>query len=294
MKQINELLNDKRAKRDIDEIYSVVFNDRDVKEFLETYNLSVDDEIVQRCRNTLYEFVSMKNKDRIFKPRLVLEMNQIYATYSFRDRVLEERYTIRPKARYDRATEHLRGLTADDYQVTSDNVKAYQAAMNFLNEYTGPKRVKPKGLWIYGTMGTGKTHLLGCLAGELKSNNIAFEMIGVSQFIEDLNASMRASGSNLEKRKDELKSKTRVLLIDDIGTEYATAWNAKTWLDILSYRYDNRFPTIFTSNLTIDGYCNYLANGKNVELSTIERLKHKVLKPSVDEVVMLGQDRRKW
>jgi DNA replication protein DnaC len=44
----------------------------------------------------------------------------------------------------------------------------------------------------------------------------------------------------------------RVLILDDLGTQYATAWAQEKLFQILNHRYNAQLPTIVTSNLGVD------------------------------------------
>ncbi len=102
---------------------------------------------------------------------------------------------------------------------------------------------------------------------------------------------MNQDGANLEKRKNQLK-KVSCLLIDDMGLENATAWVVSNFSDILSYRLDNNLPCFFTSNLTKYDYGINLANGKDVDRVQAGRFYKRTLEPIATEISMSGQNRR--
>lgn len=279
----------KKATMTLDEIYEQDRSDIDVKEFIKKYD--IEPETYYNGRGVIHEFVRAKDSDPVMYPRLRLIEGHIQIEYAYRSQRLQEFYTRRPKSFYDKSVEHLKGITLDDIKIEVTNSQAVGYITDFLTIYKGNPR--QKGMWLVGSMGIGKTYLLGALAGELKKENIAFEFIGMDQFLHDLKGMMKAKDSNLEKRKNELKEATSVLLIDDIGLERPSYWNNEVLKGILQYRYDNKLPTFFTSNLTMADYCKQLLSADDLNRADVERFYNKMLMPLSVEVSMGGRNRRK-
>jgi DNA replication protein DnaC len=105
------------------------------------------------------------------------------------------------------------------------------------------------GLYIQGSYGTGKSTLARTLQ---YATNILYQhkpeaLIG-SDGIRIVHAKEIAKAKDLDGIK-----KCQCLVIDDLGTEPTVTLNfgnADTpIIDIIEYRYDNRLPTIITTNL---------------------------------------------
>jgi DNA replication protein DnaC len=60
-----------------------------------------------------------------------------------------------------------------------------------------------------------------------------------------------ASGVRYDKRFDEVKT-APLLVLDDLGTESATAWAREKLYQLFNYRYNARLPTIITTAVPID------------------------------------------
>ena len=81
-----------------------------------------------------------------------------------------------------------------------------------------------------------------------------------------------------------------LLLLDDIGAEYLTAWSRDEVMEpILQYRMDQNLPTFFTSNYSIDEIeKHFIINGDKMKAKRIiERIKQVS-----DEVELVGKNRR--
>lgn len=139
------------------------------------------------------------------------------------------------------------------------------------------KNASPKGIYLHGSYGTGKTYLIAALFNELAKKNIKSAIIYVPEFLRVLKSSF-GSGSDFEEKYDYIK-KVPLLLLDDIGAEYLTPWARDEILGtILQYRMDEELPTFFTSNMNLtqlEEHFSMTSNGKE-EIKArrmIERIK---------------------
>ena len=111
-----------------------------------------------------------------------------------------------------------------------------------------------QNLFIYGTVGTGKSFLSICVADEvLKKGHsvIYFSSIGLFEMI--------AENTFDYKAKDELRAlyddiyNCELLVIDDLGSERITGLVTSELFALLNERDNRKKSTIITSNLSLEG-----------------------------------------
>lgn len=118
---------------------------------------------------------------------------------------------------------------------------------DFINAYNDDE--KPKGVYLHGSFGSGKTYLIAALFNELAKKGIRSILIYYPEFLRKLKSSFQ---TNYNEQFEEIK-KIPLLLLDDIGAENGSNWSRDEVLGpILQYRMENHLPTFFTSNLTLE------------------------------------------
>ena len=134
----------------------------------------------------------------------------------------------------------------------------------FMDNYNNEK--KPKGIYLTGSFGSGKTYLIASLFNEMAKKNIKSIMIYFPDFLVSLKSSFK---TNYGELFNEIK-KIPLLLLDDIGSENVSNWSRDEVLGpILQYRMDNCLPTFFTSNLTLEE----LENNLSLTQSGVDKVK---------------------
>ena len=137
---------------------------------------------------------------------------------------------------------------------------------DFIDEYNQNK--KPKGIYLHGSFGSGKTYLIAALFNEMAKKGARSILIYYPEFLRKLKSSFQTS---YNEQCEEIK-KIDLLLLDDIGAENCSNWSRDEVLGpILQYRMENHLPTFFTSNLTLEELEKALA----VTTSGVDKLKAK-------------------
>ncbi|TFB24993.1 primosomal protein DnaI [Filobacillus milosensis] len=112
------------------------------------------------------------------------------------------------------------------------------------------KEVPSKGLYLYGKFGVGKTYLLAALANALAERKIDTYFIYMPELVREMKASI--NDSTINEKIDRFKNAS-VLILDDIGAEFSSAWFRDEVLGaILQFRMMERLPVFFTSNYSPD------------------------------------------
>lgn len=128
------------------------------------------------------------------------------------------------------------------------------------------------GIYMFGASGTGKTHLTACMVNELvkqRRPTLFTNFFEISQIIRGTFNSRKYT----EVEMIEKISTIDFLFIDDLGTEKVTRNGEDNWLqekifEILNKRYNNKKPTIFTSNYSLEE----LINNRGLMEKTVDRI----------------------
>lgn len=128
------------------------------------------------------------------------------------------------------------------------------------------------GIYIYGDKGTGKTRLTACMVNELIKQ---FRPTMFTNFFE-ISEMLRSTFSKPNESESNIINKIATvdfLFIDDLGTEKVSQNGEDNWLqgkifEILNKRYNNRRPTIFTSNYSLQ----QLINDRGLMDKTVDRI----------------------
>ncbi|MFM9108600.1 MAG: ATP-binding protein [Chloroflexota bacterium] len=129
----------------------------------------------------------------------------------------------------------------DDFEPTAGTDEAYEAARAFARE--------PEGwLFLHGRCGVGKTHLAVAAAKEIQRQNANVIFAVVPDLLDHLRATFDpASGAAYDDRFTLIRG-AFLLVLDDLGTENTTPWAREKLYQIINHRYNERLPTIITSN----------------------------------------------
>lgn len=105
-----------------------------------------------------------------------------------------------------------------------------------------------EGIFITGPVGTGKTHLVSCLANHLINREIRVLFGNVLDLLGRIRKSYDHDSQEDEWRiLDELTT-VPLLIIDDLGKEKVTAWVEQNLYHIVDARYRENKPLVITSN----------------------------------------------
>ena len=100
--------------------------------------------------------------------------------------------------------------------------------------------------------GNGKTHLAAAIANHVANMGEPVLFVVVPDLLDHLRATFNPnSATRLDKRFDEVKT-AALLVLDDLGTESATAWAREKLYQLFNYRYSARLPTVITTATPID------------------------------------------
>lgn len=171
-----------------------------------------------------------------------------------------------------------------------ERVIAVEHIIDYIDK-TKNAELQPKGLYLVGKFGTGKTFLMCYMLHELAKSGYSGIIVYMPDFIEDLKAMISEQGKLQETI--ELLKETDLLVFDDIGAEHLNPWARDHVLaTILNYRM-NRKPTFFTSNYDLEALEKHFSftNKDGEEEHKGRRLMDRIA-PFVDVIVVNGENKR--
>ncbi len=106
-------------------------------------------------------------------------------------------------------------------------------------------------LLIQGNFGCGKTHLAAAVANECVSLGVPTLFLTVPDLLDALRFAYDDRNVTFEERFEQIRN-APLLILDDFGTQNATAWAREKLFQILNYRYINNLPMVITTNLALE------------------------------------------
>ena len=106
-----------------------------------------------------------------------------------------------------------------------------------------------KNLIIHGGIGTGKTHLL-CVMAQTRNDTQYWRFSDIIRRVKDTFAT---DATERESKVLKELSRVGVLIIDEIGRQNGSVFEANFIFDLIDNRYNNCLPTVLCSNLPVDG-----------------------------------------
>lgn len=138
----------------------------------------------------------------------------------------------------------------DTIYADANREELFRLSVEFVAQFE--KGTYKKGLFLYGSMGSGKTYAISAIANELARRGIGCATV----YFPELIAQIKASFSNPNEPGSTVVEKLQnvpVLMLDDIGSESVTSWMRDEVLGrILNHRMAHKRPTFFTSNFNFD------------------------------------------
>ncbi len=193
--------------------------------------------------NQKMEEIDGRIRSRLLDPELVTPVNIISPDYrsSVRDSSQSqvsslETYNKKTFITFER---RLSEKLSPDEQKNLD--KAVQDAQQFAD--------KPNGWLVYmGGFGTGKTHLAAAIGNYRLSEGDGVMFVVVPDLLDHLRATFSPSSSiSYDKLFEEVKQ-TKLLILDDLGTQSATPWAREKLYQIFNHRYISELPTVITTS----------------------------------------------
>ena len=140
------------------------------------------------------------------------------------------------------------------------------------------KGKKPRGLYIHGTYGVGKSFLLYRFCELLQENDLSTAFISTPEMIRRFKKTFGDDSNVAPEFYENKMIDVDVLVLDDLGAEPPSKWFYNDFLiNVLNKRMAEEKLTLFTSNFSLQGLLNKWAKEAemfNVDVNRIgERIK---------------------
>ncbi|MRG87663.1 primosomal protein DnaI [Salinibacillus xinjiangensis] len=288
VKMKNEILQTPNIKNFLQDNPQLKTEDID-RQLIKLYEYETQSKACEKCAS-LDECCNMVKG---YVPKMSATNGQINLTYDKCPRKLQHDEQERKKSFVQSLYMPKRLLEARFDQVELDDPERFQAIRK-IERYLHESEDKPasKGLYLYGPFGVGKSYLLGALANTLAEREIRSLFIYMPEFVREIKSSI--NDSTINQKIDRFK-RAPVLILDDIGSEYQSAWFRDEVLGaILQYRMMEQLPVFFTSNYSLEELEVVLSSSNKGDSEKLKarRLIERIKQVS-EPVAMLGENRRK-
>ena len=110
----------------------------------------------------------------------------------------------------------------------------------------------PENLLLIGPTGTGKTHISTAIARELIHMGYDVLYDSTQNIISDFESDRFKNGYGREENKSDKYLDCRLLIIDDLGTEFSSQFTLSTIYNLLNTRQNKGLATVISTNLSPD------------------------------------------
>ena len=263
-----------------------IFEDEDVKAFLDQHKEELTPEAIRKGMSALLEFRmerdARKNHKEVKAPGLepCLEVHNGFILVNYKrteEAIRQERERKRRRLIHSiNMPKNIAEARFSDTALTKEREDVIRELLNFIEAYKTDSTTYHKGLYLAGPFGVGKTYMMGALANELSENGIETTLVNVPTYSAEIK---QAIATNTVEAKLVSIKNTPILVLDDIGAEMNSAWfRDEVLMVILQHRMLQELPTFFTSNFTIDQLEAHFAhsNKGDQELLKAKRLVERI------------------
>ena len=129
-----------------------------------------------------------------------------------------------------------------------------------------------RGIFLYGGLGVGKTHLMSCVANYCAKNKKKVGFYNMSTLSNQ--ARMLISEPRELNELMENMMKCEVLILDDVGASKISEWIRDDWLyTVLNTRLEHQSRTFISSNLDYEGLKKYFSVKDGDDLKVIRLME---------------------
>ncbi len=149
------------------------------------------------------------------------------------------------------ARENFDTLSTAYYQ--GEDLQRFEKAVSISHKFVDEFKKNYQNLLFYGTVGTGKSFLSGCIARELLSQGLAviyFSACGLFETLARYSFDTKSKETLYNLYKDLYNSD--LVIIDDLGTEVTNNFVTSQLFSLLNERHLRQRATIISTNLNLE------------------------------------------
>lgn len=129
----------------------------------------------------------------------------------------------------------------------------YEDASEKVREAFMAMRTTRKGIYIYGPVGTGKTHVAFALKKKWDEHaKYDADFWNTAELLQTIKDDFDRQMGDKSHVFDRMIDEKGLIFLDDIGSEKPTEWVLERFYLIINKRYNDMLPVIFTSNFSIE------------------------------------------
>ncbi len=149
---------------------------------------------------------------------------------------------------------------------------------------------KGKGLFLYGNVGVGKTHLLSCIANYYAKRKYKVCFFNMNMLSNRAKSYIQTPNLIADLLND--MQKCDILIIDDIGASKVSEWIRDDWLTaVLNSRLENKKLTYISSNLDYGGLRKYFTTTDGRDLEAVRLMER--IEALTEPVLIQGKNMRR-
>ena len=301
MKNINNILEKNSDEMELVHSFQDACSNKEFYKFITTlpieekvlikYTSSLEDAFIEHkncknckgigcCKNSVIGYCYTPEKEKN-----IIKFS--YVACKWKEKDLKENAYKENLELFDMPKEIKEASLKEVYTDDKSRVPIIRYFKEFIDKYN--KKEEPKGLYLTGSFGSGKTYLVAALLNEMARKKVCCALVYYPEFLRSLKSSFQ---TDYNERFNFIKT-SPILLLDDIGAENESNWSRDEVLGpILQYRMQNHLPTFFTSNLTLEE----LETALSITSSGVDKVKARRIIERIKQLTipmeLIGKNRR--